>query len=159
MKDFLHLPPCADILVDGCIEVFGLVHPRAGTDETRLNIVLQKHLKRLPMLLIDSKQEKRHHGRDHDQSSHAGAHGVLGYKKQRHTDERAQTEAKDLTLGQVKQELGFDPCQILGKARTAAHQNGLCRFARNELSRTFYQKNKQQYYLLHYACCVCHLAV
>lgn len=31
--------------------------------------------------------------------------------------------------------------------------------ARNELSRTFYQKNKQQYYLLHYACCVCHLAV
>ena len=30
---------------------------------------------------------------------------------------------------------------------------------RNELSRTFYQKNKQQYYLLHYACCVCHLAV
>lgn len=32
-------------------------------------------------------------------------------------------------------------------------------FTRNELSRTFYQKNKQQYYLLHYACCVCHLAV
>lgn len=32
-------------------------------------------------------------------------------------------------------------------------------FSRNELSRTFYQKNKQQYYLLHYACCVCHLAV
>lgn len=31
--------------------------------------------------------------------------------------------------------------------------------SRNELSRTFYQKNKQQYYLLHYACCVCHLAV
>ena len=46
-----------------------------------------------------------------------------------------------------------------GKARAAAHQNGFCRFARNELSRTFYQKNKQQYYLLHYACCVCHLAV
>lgn len=33
------------------------------------------------------------------------------------------------------------------------------RRTRNELSRTFYQKNKQQYYLLHYACCVCHLAV
>ena len=66
------------------------------------------------MLLIDGEHEKRHHGRDHDQSSHAGTHGVLGYKKQRHADERAQTEAKDLTLGQVKQELGFDPCQILG---------------------------------------------
>lgn len=46
-----------------------------------------------------------------------------------------------------------------GKARTAGNQDGFCRFARNELSRTFYQKNKQQYYLLHYACCVCHLAV
>lgn len=61
MKDFLHLPPCADVLVDGCIEVFGLVHPRAGTDKARLNIVLQEHLKRLPMLLIDSEHEKRHH--------------------------------------------------------------------------------------------------
>ena len=46
-----------------------------------------------------------------------------------------------------------------GEARTAGNQNGFCSFARNELSRTFYQKNKQQYYLLHYACCVCHLAV
>ena len=42
---------------------------------------------------------------------------------------------------------------------TAGNKDGLGRFARNELSRTFYQKNKQQYYLLHYACCVCHLAV
>ena len=46
-----------------------------------------------------------------------------------------------------------------GKAHTHADQNGLGGLARNELSRTFYQKNKQQYYLLHYACCVCHLAV
>ena len=38
-------------------------------------------------------------------------------------------------------------------------QQILTYFTRNELSRTFYQKNKQQYYLLHYACCVCHLAV
>lgn len=46
---------------------------------------------------------------------------------------------------------------------TAAGGDGdltcLVGLARNELSRTFYQKNKQQYYLLHYACCVCHLAV
>jgi hypothetical protein len=33
-----------------------------------------------------------------------------------------QTEAKDLTLGQVKQELGFDPCQILGN-RHICHVN------------------------------------
>ena len=46
-----------------------------------------------------------------------------------------------------------------GEAGTAAHQNAFECLARNELSRTFYQKNKQQYYLLHYACCVCHLAV
>jgi len=38
-------------------------------------------------------------------------------------------------------------------------QNAFGQHSRNELSRTFYQKNKQQYYLLHYACCVCHLAV
>lgn len=43
--------------------------------------------------------------------------------------------------------------------RAAGNQNAFRRFSRNELSRTFYQKNKQQYYLLHYACCVCHLAV
>ena len=41
----------------------------------------------------------------------------------------------------------------------AGNKDRFCRLARNELSRTFYQKNKQQYYLLHYACCVCHLAV
>ena len=46
-----------------------------------------------------------------------------------------------------------------GKAHTHADQNGLGGLARDKLSRTFYQKNKQQYYLLHYACCVCHLAV
>ena len=46
-----------------------------------------------------------------------------------------------------------------GKARTTRNKNRLGCFSRNELSRTFYQKNKQQYYLLHYACCVCHLAV
>lgn len=44
--------------------------------------------------------------------------------------------------------------QILGDFRKTLVSN-----PRNELSRTFYQKNKQQYYLLHYACCVCHLAV
>lgn len=42
---------------------------------------------------------------------------------------------------------------------TAGNQDRFCGLSRNELSRTFYQKNKQQYYLLHYACCVCHLAV
>ena len=46
-----------------------------------------------------------------------------------------------------------------GKPGAAGNKDRLGRFARNELSRTFYQKNKQQYYLLHYACCVCHLAV
>ena len=45
------------------------------------------------------------------------------------------------------------------QAYTHADEDGFCGLARNELSRTFYQKNKQQYYLLHYACCVCHLAV
>lgn len=39
------------------------------------------------------------------------------------------------------------------------YHNIVIPYSRNELSRTFYQKNKQQYYLLHYACCVCHLAV
>ena len=46
-----------------------------------------------------------------------------------------------------------------GKSGSAANQYAFSCLARNELSRTFYQKNKQQYYLLHYACCVCHLAV
>lgn len=46
-----------------------------------------------------------------------------------------------------------------GKPGPAGNKDGFCCLSRNELSRTFYQKNKQQYYLLHYACCVCHLAV
>ena len=51
-------------------------------------------------------------------------------------------------------------CDVEGrKPCTAGNQDRLRSFSRNELSRTFYQKNKQQYYLLHYACCVCHLAV
>ena len=45
------------------------------------------------------------------------------------------------------------------EADSRTHQDRFRSLARNELSRTFYQKNKQQYYLLHYACCVCHLAV
>ena len=46
-----------------------------------------------------------------------------------------------------------------GQPCAAGDQDAFQGLARNELSRTFYQKNKQQYYLLHYACCVCHLAV
>ena len=54
----------------------------------------------------------------------------------------------------------FDLRQIEGRQpHSGRHQNAFRGLARNELSRTFYQKNKQQYYLLHYACCVCHLAV
>ena len=59
--------------------------------------------------------------------------------------------------------IGCDLTQLCNveyrKARTTGNQDRLGCFSRNELSRTFYQKNKQQYYLLHYACCVCHLAV
>ena len=55
---------------------------------------------------------------------------------------------------------GLDLRQIeWGQPHGGAYQNTFRCLARNELSRTFYQKNKQQYYLLHYACCVCHLAV
>lgn len=61
----------------------------------------------------------------------------------------------------------YGGAELLGKSLLnchGAHSNERIKevvawFARNELSRTFYQKNKQQYYLLHYACCVCHLAV
>ena len=52
-------------------------------------------------------------------------------------------------LGQV------ESCQ----SYSSADNDAFGCLSRNELSRTFYQKNKQQYYLLHYACCVCHLAV
>ena len=46
-----------------------------------------------------------------------------------------------------------------GQAYTHTDEDRFRGLTGNELSRTFYQKNKQQYYLLHYACCVCHLAV
>ena len=79
---------------------------------------------------------------------------------------RDAAEQRDFALAQFLQmqlvrhrQLG-DGWQVKrGKAHTYTYQNRFRRFARNELSRTFYQKNKQQYYLLHYACCVCHLAV
>ena len=79
---------------------------------------------------------------------------------------RDAAEQRDFALAQLLQvqfvrhgQLGdgweIESCQ----ANAYADEDGFCGLARNELSRTFYQKNKQQYYLLHYACCVCHLAV
>lgn len=60
-----------------------------------------------------------------------------------------------ISIGQLGDLRQIEGCQ----PDTYTDQDGLGGLSRNELSRTFYQKNKQQYYLLHYACCVCHLAV
>ena len=60
-----------------------------------------------------------------------------------------------ISIGQLGNLRQIEGCQ----PDTYTDQDGLGGLSRNELSRTFYQKNKQQYYLLHYACCVCHLAV
>ena len=59
----------------------------------------------------------------------------------------------------VLHQLAYLPDVKGRKSGTTTYQDRGTGLARNELSRTFYQKNKQQYYLSHYACCVCHLAV
>lgn len=114
MKDMVHLPPNADILVDGCVEVVGLVDPGAGPHMACLHVLPEQLLQRLPMPLEHGEHEKGQHDGDHEQGSHAGAEDVLRQEEQRHARQRAQTEAEHLTLGQVEQEFGFDPRQVLG---------------------------------------------
>ena len=94
-------------------------------------------------------------GVDHADEEVEGGIRVRHDEEQRRFLIAQRVQLQFIVHGEVTQLLdveGGEPC-------AAGNEDGFCGLARNELSRTFYQKNKQQYYLLHYACCVCHLAV
>ena len=94
-------------------------------------------------------------GVDHGDQKVKGAVRIAHDKEQRRFPVTQLVQFQLIIHGGVADFLNIEGCE----PGTAGNKNRLGRFARNELSRTFYQKNKQQYYLLHYACCVCHLAV
>ena len=94
-------------------------------------------------------------GVDHGDQKVKGAVRIAHDKEQRRFPVTQLVQFQLIVHGGIPDFLNIKGCE----PGTAGNKDGLSRFARNELSRTFYQKNKQQYYLLHYACCVCHLAV
>ena len=100
-------------------------------------------------------QEVKKLGVDHADEEIKGGIRVRHNEEQRRFLIAQRVQLQFIIHGEVTQLLDVEG----RKPGTAGNEDGFCGLARNELSRTFYQKNKQQYYLLHYACCVCHLAV
>ena len=94
-------------------------------------------------------------GVDHGDQKVKGAVRITHDEKQRRFSVAQLVQFQLIVHGGIPDFLNVEGCH----PGTAGDQYRTSRLARNELSRTFYQKNKQQYYLLHYACCVCHLAV
>ena len=94
-------------------------------------------------------------GVDHGNQEVKGAVRIAHDEKQRRFPVAQLVQFQLIVHGGIPDFLNIEG----GEPGTAGNKDGLSRFARDKLSRTFYQKNKQQYYLLHYACCVCHLAV
>lgn len=121
MKNFLHLPSVADVLVDGGVEVFCLIDTLSGTDVACLNVVTYEYFEWHPMSFIHGEHEKRQHDSDHDERRHTRADGVLCQKEHRHTHESAQAETNDLALCKVENEFGLDARQVLGN-RNVCHE-------------------------------------
>ena len=107
----------------------------------------------LVICLIAKQIEKL--GVDHGDQEVKGTVRIAHDEKQRRFPVTQLVQFQLIVHGGIPDFLNVEGCE----PGTAGNKDRLGRFARNELSRTFYQKNKQQYYLLHYACCVCHLAV
>ena len=68
----------------------------------------------LSVLFVQCQQKCREHGEDHKQGGGGVPQRLFGEKEQRDTHKQSRTEAYQLPLGQVEQQLGFDLRQIFG---------------------------------------------
>ena len=82
--------------------VIRLVQTLLRPDERELDILLQKHLERLPVSLVHAEQEKRDHHQDHDERSQRYISRLLHKKKERQSDQDRRPEAQCLPPRQVE---------------------------------------------------------
>ena len=96
------------------IKIVCLVRPLLGAQHRHLQQVADELFQRLAVFLIDAQQKEGQHDQHHTQGGHAGACLAFEQKEKRHTDQRTAAKTDQLSFGQVEQDLGFHPRQVLG---------------------------------------------
>jgi len=99
---------------DDGIEIVGFVGALLGAKHQNLNHVSDDDLQMLPILFIQSEQEGRQHGEDHEHGGRGIAQRLLGCKIQGDANEQTEAEADQLSLGQVEKNLAFDFGKVFG---------------------------------------------
>ena len=84
-----------------------------GVTDFVLDQMAQKHLQRLPVLLVHGEQEKRQHHQNHAQRRRGGPQARLCQKEKRHAYQRRRSETDHLSFGQPEQDLALYPAQVL----------------------------------------------
>ena len=108
-----HRPLQLRLLFQSGIGVVCLIDTLFWTGEFALDQIAQQRLRGLPVLLIQGKQEKWQHHKDHAQRRRRRAHAALAQKEKRHSNKRRRSETHKLPLRQAEQHLAFDFCQVL----------------------------------------------
>ena len=94
-----------------------------GPDEPALNHTVQDLLQWLSVAFKHREHKSRQHCDNHDHRSCTQGKDGLQQEEQRHTDQNADSETDNLTLGQVEKKLGFDLSQIFAWGFTAARMS------------------------------------
>lgn len=88
--------------------------------------MLGDHLQRLSVPFKHGEEEQGKHGDNHGHRGQTHVAARLLYKeKQRDADQRRRAEAQKLPLGQVENDLGFDPRQIARDRNISSHLHHL----------------------------------
>ena len=91
-----------------------MVWPHRRAAKARLDDVFENLLKGHAVLFVHREEEERHHDYDHDKRGDADIDRRPEQKENRHTRKCAETEAEQLSFGQVEDDLCFDFRQVLG---------------------------------------------
>ena len=89
------------------IEIVGLIRTLLRPLEAHAVDVADDDLQRLTVLFIHGEQHGRDHHHHHHHGGGAGADAALEQEEKRYADERAASEADELSFREVEQHLGF----------------------------------------------------
>ena len=111
--DPAHLPFQRRLFFQGGIGVVGLVDALLRAGELAVDEMAQQRLQGLAVPLIQGKEEKGQHHKDHAQRRRRRAHAALAQKEKRHSRKRRRSETHKLPLRQAEEHLALDFCQVL----------------------------------------------
>ena len=112
----MHLLVQSVLPFDCGIKVVGTVWPLFGTEEADPQDVGKHLFQRLPVLFVQTQQKKREHDEHHAHRCGAVSQRRSQQKEKRDADQRTASEADQLSFGEIKRDLGFDFCEVLGYA-------------------------------------------